>query len=461
MSRTVLKRMLTAVLAATAAVTIVATPASAATAQDVVGLAKANLGKHYCETNSLGTRGYESSCSGEAWCADFLKWVWRNEGLNVDGLSPAASSFYQYGRRNGTLHADAGYVPQPGDAVVFNFDGNDYADHVGMVTTVDADRRIQVINGNFGDNPTTSTVAYSSGYGQVGAIIAGQRISGFITPVGLTTPAVSSSIAVGSDGLQMVLTGNGTVLAKKGVGLYGWTVETDPGVQKVATNGGVQMILLKDGTVLAKNSVGLYGWTVETDAVVSDIAVGSDGTQMILDRSGTVSAKKGIGLYGWTAETDAVVKQIATDGGVQVILDKSGTVLAKNGIGLYGWTVESDAVVADIAVAADGTQMILDNSGTVSAKNGIGLYGWTVETDAVVSDIAVGSDGTQMILDRTGTVSAKQGVGLYGWTVETDAVVQKIATNGGVQVVLDRNGTVLAKNGIGLYGWTVESDPIA
>ncbi|GHF94113.1 MULTISPECIES: glucosaminidase domain-containing protein [Amycolatopsis] len=275
--------------------------------------------------------------------------------------------------------------------------------------------------------------------------------------------ALPPGISVGSDGTQMVLSrkANGTVLAKNGIGLYGWTVETDPGVQKVATNGGVQMILMKDGTVLAKNGIGLYGWTVETDPVVSDIAVGSDGTQMILDRAGTVSAKKGIGLYGWTVETDAVAKQIATNGGVQMILDRSGTVLAKNGIGLYGWTVETDAVVADIAVGSDGTQMILDRAGTVSAKNGIGLYGWTAESDAVVADIAAGSDGMQMILDRSGTVSAKKGIGLYGWTVETDAVVNQIATNGGVQMILDRSGTVLAKNGIGLYGWTVESDPIA
>ncbi|WP_156081320.1 hypothetical protein [Amycolatopsis vancoresmycina] len=275
-------------------------------------------------------------------------------------------------------------------------------------------------------------------------------------------PPPDAGISVGSDGTQLILNrkGNGTALAKKGIGLYGWTVETDPVVKKVATNGGVQLILTKDGTVLAKDTIGLYEWTVETDAVVTDIAVGSDGTQMILDNTGTVLAKKGIGLYGWTVETDAVVKQIATNGGVQLILDNTGTVLAKNSIGQYGWTRETDAVVGKIAVGSDGTQLILDNTGTVSAKDTIGLYGWTAETDAVVTDIAAGSDGTQMILDRTGTVLAKDTIGLYGWTVETDAVVDRIATNGGVQLILDRNDTVLAKTGIGLYGWTLESDSI-
>ncbi|WP_051767747.1 glucosaminidase domain-containing protein [Amycolatopsis vancoresmycina] len=276
-------------------------------------------------------------------------------------------------------------------------------------------------------------------------------------------PPLTAGISVGSDGTQLILSSkdNGTVLAKKGLGLYGWTLETDPVVKKVATNGGVQLILTKDGTVLAKDTIGLYEWTVETDAVVKDIAVGSDGTQLILDNTGVVLAKKGIGLYGWTAETDAVVKQIATNGGVQLILDNTGTVLAKNSIGQYGWTAETDAVVRDIAVGSDGTQLILDNTGVVLAKKDIGLYGWTAETDAVVSDIAAGADGTQLILDRTGTVLAKNTIGLYGWTVETDAVVKQIATNGGVQLILDNTGRVLAKDSIGQYGWTLESDPIA
>ncbi|WP_167384650.1 hypothetical protein [Amycolatopsis tolypomycina] len=54
------------------------------------------------------------------------------------------------------------------------------------------------------------------------------------------------------------------MLAKKEVGQYGWTVETDPVVKKIAANGDVQLILDGNGVVLAKKEIGQYGWTVET-----------------------------------------------------------------------------------------------------------------------------------------------------------------------------------------------------
>ncbi|WP_281278505.1 hypothetical protein [Streptomyces tateyamensis] len=44
------------------------------------------------------------------------------------------------------------------------------------------------------------------------------------------------------------------------------------------------MILDNSGTVLAKKGIGLYNWTQESDPVVKAIGVGSDGTQMILSR---------------------------------------------------------------------------------------------------------------------------------------------------------------------------------
>jgi len=267
-------------------------------------------------------------------------------------------------------------------------------------------------------------------------------------------------IAVGADGTQMIVDPQGRVHAKQGVGLYGWTLESDASVKAVATNGGTQMILDSAGKVWAKNGIGLYGWTLESDGGNVAIAVGSDGTQMVLDSQGQAWAKNGISLYGWTRESDPGVKAIATNGGVQMIIGSDGNVWAKNSIGLYGWTRESDAAKA-IAVSSGGTQMILDPQGQVLAKNGIGLYGWTLESDPGTIAIAIGSDGTQMILDSQSRVHAKQGVGLYGWTRESDPGVKAIATNGGVQMIIGSDGNVWAKNSIGLYGWTRESDPIA
>ncbi|KAA2258565.1 CHAP domain-containing protein [Solihabitans fulvus] len=194
MSSTLVRRILTAAAMTAVAAPVLAlsalTTASAATGGDVVGLAAANLGKHNCETNSLGGTGYFTSCKPEAWCADFAKWVWQNTGLKVDGITPGAGSFYTYGANNGTLHTSTSYTPQTGDAVVFNYNGAGYADHVGLVSRVNGDGTIQVINGNFGNgDSTTTTVAYSYGTGRVGSSIAGQTINAFVTAVGITSPA--------------------------------------------------------------------------------------------------------------------------------------------------------------------------------------------------------------------------------------------------------------------------------
>jgi hypothetical protein len=72
------------------------------TGQDIVNLASVNLGRGACPTNSLGGTGSETSCTGnggspEYWCADFVRWVWENSGVeDLAGLTPAARSFYTY-----------------------------------------------------------------------------------------------------------------------------------------------------------------------------------------------------------------------------------------------------------------------------------------------------------------------------------------------------------------------------
>ena len=52
--------------------------------------------------------------------------------------------------------------------------------------------------------------------------------------------------------------------------------------QSVAVGGSVQMLLTKAGSVFAKSGVGLGGWTKESDFDVQKIAAGSDGTQMMV-----------------------------------------------------------------------------------------------------------------------------------------------------------------------------------
>ena len=123
--------------------------ASAAPADTMAAVSAANVGKGPCSTNSAGGSGFDGSCSVGSWCAVYLKWVWEQAGVSTNGISASAASFITAaGSFGGTVHTDPGYVPQVGDAIVFNYNGAGYADHVGMIEAVHGDGSVDVIHGN-------------------------------------------------------------------------------------------------------------------------------------------------------------------------------------------------------------------------------------------------------------------------------------------------------------------------
>jgi hypothetical protein len=165
--------------------TQVAAQAAMTTAERIVKIAEANLGKKACDTNSAGGKGYYSSSNGaggkpEAWCADFVKWVWAQAGVNVAGLTPAAGSFGEYGPVVGT--------PQVGDAVLYNYNGRGYADHVTLVVAVNANGTMVRIGGDEGNHTSfaTTTVDRDGPFkSAVGSTDSGQRLSGYVRPRGV------------------------------------------------------------------------------------------------------------------------------------------------------------------------------------------------------------------------------------------------------------------------------------
>ncbi len=186
---------------------VASSTSEALTANDVVSLATANVGKMACSTNSLGGKYFDSSCTGnggqpEYWCADFARWVWANAGAsNTSELTAAAGSFYVYGQNHGTLSN----TPSLGAAVVFNYQGNGYADHVAIVTQLNTNGTIETVSGDWnGDSgteaqfaSTSKTVLNSPAYaGTVGTspAIMGMQISGFIKPVGLDVPYAATYV---------------------------------------------------------------------------------------------------------------------------------------------------------------------------------------------------------------------------------------------------------------------------
>ena len=100
-------------------------------------------------------QGFGVENANEEWCSDFAKWAWQQGGVTADmnTINAGAVSYYDWGLDQGeSLAPDTG-SPQPGDAIVFFGPGaitpTSYADHVGIVTSVNADGTINMANGDF------------------------------------------------------------------------------------------------------------------------------------------------------------------------------------------------------------------------------------------------------------------------------------------------------------------------
>ena len=84
----------------------------------------------------------------EAYCADFVSWVSRRAGLSMN--NPYCPSVVNELKRNGDWKGRSN--PQPGDLVLFDWDGDRVADHIGIVERVNANGTITTIEGNT-ENP--------------------------------------------------------------------------------------------------------------------------------------------------------------------------------------------------------------------------------------------------------------------------------------------------------------------
>jgi PKD repeat protein len=91
----------------------------------------------------------------ETWCADFNKWVWERAGITsgLNTLNAGSVSFYDWARDQGQSPAPDSGTPRVGDSIVFSGPGkitpDTVADHVGIVTAVNPDGTINMINGDF------------------------------------------------------------------------------------------------------------------------------------------------------------------------------------------------------------------------------------------------------------------------------------------------------------------------
>lgn len=86
------------------------------------------------------------------WCACFVSWVENENGYIKAGKAPKFASVplgVEWFEAN-DLWIDGKEKPTPGDVIFFDWDGDGYGDHVGLVSNVIGER-VFTIEGNSGD----------------------------------------------------------------------------------------------------------------------------------------------------------------------------------------------------------------------------------------------------------------------------------------------------------------------
>lgn len=191
--------------------------------QDVLNKALSQNGTVESPPNSNKTPyglWYQPSLNGQKWCAMFVSWVFDHAGHPLGHIQTKngihhCQSAHNYYKEKGQLTSN----PQPGDIVIYDWEGNGYADHIGIFIkwTNSAQTAIEAWEGN------TSTSNDSDGGGVMKRIRSRNLIKSFINPGVYTDTAVTpvpSSLTKGARGAQV------TQLQKY---LYdiGYTIEID------------------------------------------------------------------------------------------------------------------------------------------------------------------------------------------------------------------------------------------
>ena len=160
--------------------------------QDVLNKAASQDGVVESPPNSNKTLyglWYEPSLNGQKWCAMFVSWVFHHAGHPLgliqtkNGIHHCQSA-HNYYKEKGRLTSN----PEPGDIVIYDWEGNGHADHIGIfIKWTNNDRTaIEAWEGN------TSTSNNSDGGQVMKRIRSRNLIKSFINPGIYTETAINS-----------------------------------------------------------------------------------------------------------------------------------------------------------------------------------------------------------------------------------------------------------------------------
>ncbi|MXN89958.1 CHAP domain-containing protein [Flavobacterium sp. Sd200] len=100
----------------------------------VLETAKAELGTIESPANSNKTKyGVWYNLNGVKWCAIFVSWVFDKAGVPLGNIQSAkgihhCQSAHNYYKSKGMITT----APEPGDIVIYDWEGNGHADHIGI-----------------------------------------------------------------------------------------------------------------------------------------------------------------------------------------------------------------------------------------------------------------------------------------------------------------------------------------
>lgn len=130
-----------------------------ATAERVLEIARAEIGVKESPANSnrvkYNTWYYREEVSGAAypWCMAFVQWVFHEAGVPLPSRTASCGELMRAARKAGQWVI---YEPfQPGDIVLYDFGGDAWPDHCGIVRVVN-DRGCYCIEGNTSENGSQS-----------------------------------------------------------------------------------------------------------------------------------------------------------------------------------------------------------------------------------------------------------------------------------------------------------------
>ncbi len=240
----------------------------------------------------------------QAWCDDFASWVLQKAGYQGYGSQAYVPSSVDWAKQHGLwIPNQNGNTPQKGDLVVFDWNGDGTADHIGVVTGVNQNGSINVVSGNTDAYGKTGGESSNSGaVGEANFSLNGGDIMGFINTANGKGSALGNAFASqqgqGSQGAQG---------ASGGQGSSGTQGPVDTGVNPAAA--------------LESNLMGILGGALGSGAMnPSQLS----GLESALGNSGAFDSPNNVGSYTSALNNPQkqgiiqLAKQVAQQNGIPV-----------------------------------------------------------------------------------------------------------------------------------------------